>query len=283
MEFISKRRLFGAFCMLGMAVSSALFFVGCSDFGIEADLFKGKVKGKLFFTEAAPENTDEIRVVVSQKFPPIDFKTHLFSGPLPFNRDAADTIDYEVDVPLGTYDYVFVLWKGKDQPLSLAGIIGQFGDILGTPVTVTEDDSVVTDININVDFERVLRGGFISGRIRLIGEVPDNTAGMAFIASEFIPETNQDLFTPPFPTFEIISGPEVEFLEFDYQFAIKPAVYKYVAVVWLAQGAGLTDFKTLGIYEDPENPGQPGEVVIEEGLPGATGIDITGDFANTNN
>ena len=283
MEILSKRRLFGAFCMFGLQVCLMAVFNACTDdFGIEADFFKGKIEGRLFINQAVPENTDEIRVAVSEKFPPTDFRKLIISSVVPVDTSVtSDTVEYDLDLPLGTYDYIFAVWKEKDRSFSLSSILGQFGDILGSPITLTEENPVLTGIDINITFERVLRGGFIGGKITFVGDIPPTTAGIAYIASEIVPTSPIDFFTHP-PTLEIISGGELNISEFNYQYAIKPGTYKYIAVVWLEQGANLLDFKTLGIYEDPNAPGEPGEVVIEKGPPGATGVDIIADFANIN-
>ena len=47
----------------------------------------------------------------------------------------------------------------------------------------------------------------------------------------------------------------------------------YVAVFWLPENASLTDYRTLGIYRNPDNPEEPGKLKIRAG-DRLTGIDI---------
>jgi hypothetical protein len=69
--------------------------------------------------------------------------------------------------------------------------------------------------------------------------------------------------------------------QFDYEWEFSTGgVFGYLAVVWLAEGADLSDIDAwveLGFYAEPESPDQPAEVLITPGE--FLKIDLTGDFS----
>lgn len=286
MEVRTKRRWFGAFCVLGAAAIAAAFHA-CDDFGIDANFFKGTIRGEVVINERVPPNTDEIRVAVTKKYPPSDIISLIFSGPLPFNGDSLVTsqrIPYDLQVPLDEYEAVFAIWKELDQSFNPADIIGLYGDLLmAEPISVTVTDSTPTvdHIDITIDFTKVKRTAKIEGRINYVGTWPSNTAAVAIFAFFEVPQVLPDDFIRYLGAFEILPT-DPTLLAYDYRLRVPPGTYKYIAVFWLAQGAELLDFKTLGFYRNPQAPDQPGQVTVGDNET-ATGVDISADFANANN
>ena len=56
---------------------------------------------------------------------------------------------------------------------------------------------------------------------------------------------------------------------------------KYLAVFWLSERSGLDNFQTIGFYEDPDNPGQPGTIKIQANKT-VSGYDIQADWSLIN-
>ncbi len=282
----AKRRRLGAFFVLAAMAIAAIFYA-CDNFGIDANFFKGTIKGEIIVEERVPPNTDEIRVAVTKKYPPSDIISLIFSGPLPFDSDSLVTsqrIPYDLQVPLDEYEAVFAIWKEKDQSFNPADIIGLYGDLLMAqpiPVAVTDSTPTVDHIDITIDFTKVKRTAKIEGRINYVGAWPSNTAAVAIFAFFEVPQVLPDDFIRFLGAFEILPT-DPTLTQYDYRLRVPPGTYKYIAVFWLAQGAQLLDFKTLGFYRNPQTPDQPGQVTVEDNGT-AAGINISADFANANN
>lgn len=281
-----KRRWFGTFSILGV-IAIAVIFHACDNFGIDANFFKGTIRGEIVLTQPVPTNTDEIRVAVTKNYPPSDIVSLLFSGPLPVNRDTTvseQRVAYDLQVPLDDYEAVFAIWKEKDQSFNPADIIGLYGDLLMAapiPVATTSDEPVVSNIDLAIDFTKVQRTAKIEGRIDYFGAWPANTAAVAIFAFFEVPQILPDDFIRYLGAFEILPT-DPTLTQYDYRLRVPPGTYKYLAVFWLAQGAELLDFKTLGFYRDSQAPEQPGQVAVaDKGT--VTGVNISADFANANN
>lgn len=281
MDLRVRRRVFGAFSFIVIINLLILILWACtSDFGIEADFFKGTVKGKLHITTVVPEKTDEIRVALSKSFPPSNINEILFSEVLPVvisDTVTSQIVPYDMQVPLGEYAAAFCMWKEKAKSWRITDIVGVFGNLSTfefKKVVLTEEDPVAEDVDMDVNLDRVNRNAQITGHIEFVGEWPINTAAAALLA---------------FKTLNLTEGlPEIALLprnveSFDYQLGINAdssaTTIKLVAVGWLAEGANLLDFKILGFYHDPDTPEVPKEVVIKAGET-VSGIDIIADFAN---
>jgi hypothetical protein len=281
MEFTTKRRAIGAFSILGfMLWLGAVFYACTDDFGVEADFFKGTLKGELRITTVVPKNTDEIRVALAKDFPPSNFLELLVSEKILV--DASETVtsqivSYDMQVPLGDYEAAFVIWKELGQSWRITDIVGAYGDLATfqfEKITLTDEDPVADSVDIDINLNRVNRNAKIEGHIEFIGEWPVNTAAVALVA---------------FKTLDISKAlPEIAILPknvdaYDYQIKLNAdstgTTLELVSVAWLPEGANLLDFKFLGVYSDPDSPEVPVKVVIKPGET-VTGIDIVADFAN---
>lgn len=283
MVFKSKRRSFGAFCVIGIFIALSVIFYACiNDFGLEADFFKGTIKGNLIIDRVVPQNTDEIRVALAKDFPPTNFLELIVSGVIPVKMDTSITSQmapYEFEVPLGKYEAIIAIWKEKNESWSITNMLGLYGNFQffqPDSIVLTEEDPIADSIDIEIDFSRVIRTAKIEGHIEFIGEWPINTAAVAWVAYEFIPQNKLDFLR--IAGFEILPK---NIKSWDYRIGVNPGTYKFIAVFWLAEGANLLDFKTLGFYPDHNSPDEPGEVVVNENEP-TVDIDIMADFANIN-
>lgn len=281
MDLFRKRRALGAFCLLGgFLILIGIFYACTDDFGVEADFFKGNIRGQIVLSEPVPPNTDEIRVAVSKTFPPADILGLIFTGPLPFTKDStvtSQTIPYDLQLPLGDYQAVFTIWKELDKSFSPADIIGLYGDYLFNepiPVTITGDVPVAENVDMDINFAKVVKNAKIEGKITYVGDWPENTGNVAIFVFPIVPQDLSDFLS--FVAFEVLPK---NLEEFEYSVRISAGDYKYVAVFWQAEGAPLTQFTTLGFYPNPNNSNEPGEVFLQKNET-LTGIDIVADFAN---
>ena len=280
MDARSKRRAFGAFCFLAAAFSVVAIFHGCENFGVEADFLKGTVRGELTIDTVVPAQTDEIRVALSPDFPPSDFKELQISEVISVSKDTSvksQVVPFEMQVPLGKYDATVVIWKAKDRSWSLTDIVGLHGDLskfeLRT-IELTSDDPVEDNVSIPVDLSIVNRTSTVSGTIHFVGKWPANTFITALIMLRDISDLNG---IPPVLVFVPIDSEE-----FSYSVGISPDTYTTIAVAWLPIGPfDFSKIRFLGVYEDPENPGEQGKLVVTDSM-AVTGIDLTADFANAN-
>jgi len=64
---------------------------------------------------------------------------------------------------------------------------------------------------------------------------------------------------------------------YHYRLPVRHGNVNYLAVFWLPDHAELTDFKTIGIYRNPNHPDQLGKLSIPEDTT-ISGIDIQADW-----
>ncbi len=282
MELMNKRRALSAFCVLGAFCIANLALTACGDHGVEANFFKGTVRGELQINAVVPDTTDEIRVALVESFPPSSLQGLITSGVLSANKDTSvksQTLPFEMSAPLGTYEAAIVIWKAKDQSFLLTDIVGIFGNLDEfelRSITLTESEPTIEEVNIPLDLERVNRTSSISGTINFVGAWPSNTAIVVVVVLKSI----QDLLRGIPPALSFIPR---DLTDFDYRVGVAPDTYSSILVAWLPVGEfDLSRLKLLGFYEIPEQPGVPAPLTVED-KEKITGIDITADFANINN
>ena len=251
---------------------------GCEiDHGLSPDL--GSIRGRIIFqhrTGAVLNQTDEIRVAVSHRFPPTEF-TELITSP-PLDKWAGDTVNYELVVPFGTYEILGVVWKGKGKPWNLSDVLGYYHkglNLLPEPITVTKEHPVADSVDVWADFAFVIREALITGTITYEGTWPPETEIMGIGAFTFVPDPNNVWTLLNVSSAKI--GIPTFVPSYHYTLPVSAGTYRYIGVFWKAKGSPLTDIKHLGFYEDPEHPGQPGTLTVAKGDT-LTGIDIHVDF-----
>src|SRR3990172_9102775 len=262
MDFKKRRRILVAFCALAI-ITLMLLLIACGDFGVEANFFKGTVRGEIRIDTVVPESTDEIRVALSPDFPPSDFKELQIGEVLPVNRDttvASQRVPFEMNLPYGKYAATVVIWKEKDKSWSLTDIVGLHGNLERFELKTIELNSshpVEDSVSIGVDLSRVNRTARVAGQITFAGEWPANT----FITALIMLKDFGDLAgIPPVLVFVPIGA-----AEFSYDVGVSPATYTIIAVAWLPIGPfDFGKIKFLGFYENPDSPGNAGILTIDD-------------------
>ncbi len=267
----------------GIITVFALTFSCSTDHGISP------VPGKLgvdvvFINNKIPENTQGIYLFVAPVFPPHAInELYLTPNSLPFQQllgnpdpNARDTIYTEIDLPYGHYEALGLWWYNKETVSNLADVFTlKLGpDFLPIPIDITPEKPYVrTDLWANLS--RVEREATIEGTIYFNGPFPPNTLATAVAAYFIQPEKKVEYL--------------VYLLSMDFSIDKNPYYFKlpvpnryrtiaYLAVFWLSDRSGLDDFRTIGVYQDPNNPGQPGKVrIVPNGT--VTGYDINADWS----
>jgi len=125
---------------------------------------------------------------------------------------------------------------------------------------------------------------FITGRITYVGGPsawPDTTEWVRVAAFSRRPNSVTEILLPPLPIF---SDTLTRFVgTYDYQLKVPAGRYEWIVLAWkpklkVFSNPTYSGLDTLGIYYDPNNPGQYGVVSVAEGQT-VSGINITADFS----
>ncbi len=255
---------------------TGFIFISCnSDNGIEP------VPGTLdldvlFYKDYIPDDTEGVYVFVAKDFPPHAIN-EMFLSPnsIPLGED---TVHTELSLPYGHYEAIGLWWYNKNTKTNLADV---FTLKLGTnflpyEFDITEDEPV-HQTHIWANLEHVERDAFIEGTIYFNGPIPSNTLATAIGAYAKKPEKKIDYLI-------YLQSMDFSIDEAPYHFKLPvegKGTVRYLAVFWLSDRSGLDDFKTLGYYEDPENPGVPAQIKLKSGET-LSGIEIHADWDNIN-
>lgn len=236
----------------------------------------GKLVAHVTFHGKPPKDTQGIYLIVAPKFPPHAIN-ELYHSPnsLPIDQKYATA---EMDLPYGHYDMLSIWWYSTETKSNLADWLVlplDWRDLmpLGFDITPAQPEF---HIDLDAFWDRVDHNAAIEGTIYFNGPFPPNTMVTAVAAFSLKPETGgQFLAWLRAIDFSIGSNP------YHYRLPVTDGYIQYVAVFWLPEHAALTDFSTLGFYEDPHNPGQPGYLEIDVGQT-VKGIDIYADWNRRN-
>ena len=211
----------------------------------------------------------DVYLVVAPEFPPHAIN-EMFHSPnsIPLGKD---TVYAEMSLPFGYYEAIALWWYSEDRKSNLA-------DILTIPLDPNNDflpvsfelskESPVFETNLFPSWNSVNRDAMIEGTVTFDGPFPNNTMATAVAAFDFRPEKSLDyLIYLKSIDFSIDSDP------YHFSLPIRNGVVSFISVFWLPERASLTDFRTIGVYPDPQNPNRPGVVYVPPGGK-VTGIDI---------
>ena len=267
----TRKYIFGA--ILIALASFGLGSISC-DFNHGIAPLPGKIKATIYFYGEPPQNTEGIYMTVTPYFPPHAIN-ELYQSPnsLPIHQD---TVITEMELPYGHYDAMSLWFYSTDTKSNLA-------DILAIPLNsqtlypidfnITEENPVV-EMEMFANWATVDKNAAIEGTITFNGPFPKNTLATAVAAYLYEPIENiHYLVWMKAIDFSINSNP------YKYRLPVRNGTVGYIAVLWLPERADLTSFRTLGIYEDPNNPGKPGTLRLKKDEL-RTGINISADWAN---
>lgn len=256
-------------------LTAAAFFVCEVDYGLTP--LPGKLALTVRFLNEPPEDTEGIYLMVAPDFPPHAIN-EVYHSPnsLPIHQD---TVYTEMALPYGHYDALALWWYSKKTETNLADVLAIPIDI-GTEFrplgfNITREDPVF-DLELIANWRKVDRDAAIEGDIHFNGPFPANTEAVAVAAFKRKPEKSVDyLIQLKSLDFSIDEGEN----PYHFRLPVRSGSVNFIAVFWLPSRAALTAFQTVGIYQDPEHPGQAGSLSLDSGET-ATGIDIFADWSN---
>lgn len=225
----------------------SLFVLTCQmEHGLEP--IRSGISGTIKYLGKWPQNTAEVRIVGSTKFPPSDLNDLIIGDILPIGGDS--TI-YTFYLDPGDY-YVGLVWRERDAAWGIQSIFGIYieSDTVLTPslITIPDDTTIVTGKDIIADFAYARRASksSISGTITFIGEWPENVENFMVIATSDKQLSPKSLFELAF------SGLYPAYVDtIDYSVYAAPGTYHAVIVIikWVDQPWALKDIRGLLVKE----------------------------------
>lgn len=227
-----------------------------------------KITGKVhFFKGQPPENTDRVEVFALKEFPPQDPQNFLYlgrSGSLDYQQGS--TIKYEVQVSKTSYQLIGLLWKEKGEDWNLTGLMGFYTggleNFFPDSAVVTNENPVAEDIDIYANWDRVSKDATVSGNIKYSGNWPEDTQLLLLAVYTLKPSSDISYFL-----FENLDYAQPVFVDSSsYSLKVNSGVYNYVVLYWVGKSiTNLSDLLEIGYYRNPENPDEPGKIVISSG------------------
>lgn len=234
----------------------------------------GSLEATIYFRNEPPEDTQGIYLVVAPKFPPHAIN-ELFHSPnsLPIDKD---TVHTSMELPYGHYEAVSLWYYSTRTESNLADILAIPLDPDNNYLPLSFDitpEKPVYKTEMYANWQRVNRDAAIEGTIYFNGPFPENTNITAISAYLYEPEESIEfLLWLKSIDFSINENP------YKYRLPVRHGTIRHLAVYWLPDHAALTDFKLLGTYEDPNNPGQSGRLSTAAGET-ISNIDIYADWS----
>jgi len=267
-------RLRPFFLLSALFLIVSILYVCDVDHGIAP--LPGRLELTVKFLNEPPSNTQGIYLMVAPNFPPHAIN-ELYHSPnsLPIDQD---TVYTEIVLPYGHYDAMALWWYSTETESNLA-------DVLAIPVDISTElqprgfditpEDPIYQATIIANWRKVDRNANITGTITFEGEWPEDTAVTAVAAFKNKPERNVDylLFLK-----SIDFSIDVDENPYQFDLPVRDGSVNYIAVFWLPERAPMTDFQTIGVYLDPENPDYPGKMRLSPGET-VSGINIQADWS----
>lgn len=234
----------------------------------------GKLAATVYFRGQAPANTEGIYLIVMPIFPPHAIN-ELYHSPnsLPIDKD---TVYTEMELPFGHYEAVSLWWYSTETKSNLADVLALPLDPNNNLLPLSFDispENPVFKIELYANWNRVDRDAAIEGTIYFNGPFPENTLATAVAAYQYRPQEKiHYLLWLKSIDFSIDHSP------YHFRLPVRHGNVDYLAVFWLPERAELADFRTLGVYENPLQPGTPGKLSLAANQV-LTGVDIQADWS----
>lgn len=252
------------------------FILKCNtDHGIAP--LPGKIVTTIFFRGTPPANTQGIYLIVAPEFPPHAIN-EVYHSPnsLPIDKD---TVYAEMELPYGHYDAVSLWWYNTETESNLADVLAlpldPGNDLMPLSFEITSENPVY-EIELYANWSRVDRDAAIEGVIYFNGPFPENTHITAVAAYQYQPTENiHYLLWLKSMDYSIDENP------YHYLLPVRHGNIDYIAVFWLPERADLTDFRTIGVYKNPNNLNEIGKLRVPADTT-LKNIDIYADWSLIN-
>ena len=173
--------------LMGVLVLSVIIY-SCNDFGLDPDYF-ALVEGKLRIDGTPPEATDELLLALVKGLSGgLSLKATKTISSRELNLSAAtQNIPFEIETEADSLAAFFVIWKEVDKPLSIIeNIVGSHcEDGALIPIVLADNDTVVSNISIDVNLKKVNRVAGVSGVIEFNkADWPEDIDNLAFVFAD---------------------------------------------------------------------------------------------------
>jgi hypothetical protein len=249
------------------------FTLGCNiDKGIKPT--QSGFNGTIYFQNEKPQETDQVIVVASTKFPPTNI-TEIVQGE-PLSLDS-DSVYYEIWTPPTDFAAVGVVWKEKDQPWDVTNIIGIYfpteNKFSPGNLSLPDKNTVVESINIQADFSKAKKNveSYLSGTLTVNGNWPENATSVLVVASPSL---------VPGGLLDITFGQPIEagFETAAYSLNIQPGKYGLIGCLVLREDEPIGIQSINGIYYKKPGDLFPGSVSIPTDTTRIENINISINF-----
>lgn len=183
-----KRRRLGAYCFGTVFIFSMIIY-SCDDFGLEADYF-ARVEGELNINGVPPEATDELLLALVKGLSGgLSLKSTTTIARRELNPNSlTQEVKFVMETEADTLDALFVVWKERGKPLSIIeNIVGSYcSDSSLNAIELADNDTVVSDIAIDVNLKKVNRVAGMSGIIEFQGAWPADIDKLGIVFADSI-------------------------------------------------------------------------------------------------
>ena len=248
----------------------------------------GKLAVKVTFRGEPPTNTEGIYLIVMPQFPPQAIN-HLYhsSNSLPIDQD---TVYTEMPLPYGHYEAYSLWWYSKETESNLADVLAlktipdENLNLIPDFFDITPENPVVQK-ELLANWNWVSRNSVIEGTIQFNGSFPENTMATAIAAYAYEPEEDID-YLRFLKAIDFGVGPESKNynskkMTYTYRLPLRHGEIRYLALFWLPERADLTDFVTIGFYQDSLNPEVPRILTVPPDTT-LSNINIDADWSKVN-
>lgn len=230
--------------------------------------------GTIYFKNEKPQETDQVIVVASTKFPPTTITDIVQGEPLSLD---SDSVYYEIWTPPADFAAIGVVWKEKDQPWDVTNIIGIYfpteNKFSPGSLSLPDKNTVVQSINIEADYSKAKKNvkSYISGTLTVNGNWPENATSVLVVVSPTL---------VPSGLLDVTFGQPIEagFETAAYSLNVQPGKYGLIGCLVLKQDEPIGIQSINGIYYKKQGDLFPGSVTIPTDTTRIENIDISINF-----
>jgi hypothetical protein len=251
-----------------------LLTIPSCDFNSGLQPTRSGFRGKIYFQNSWPPQTDQVIVVAATKFPPTSITEIVMGDPLPLFQDSTT---YELYTPPQSFAAIGVVWKQKNQPWDVTNIIGIYfdSDDHFTPgkITLSNRDQMLENMDLVADLSKAklqVSSG-IEGMLHIKGAWPVAAQSILMAASKpILPSSLLDI--------SLGQPMAVPFDSTRFFINLQPGTYRLIGALLIEQGVDLSISSLAGIYYKKAGDLFPGSITIPNDTTRVRGMHITIDF-----
>lgn len=167
--------------LIVLALSMILYFA-CDDKGLDPE-FLATVSGEVTITTKVPDFTDVLVLALMKGLNPIS----LYTIPSDVLDDSLETqtIPFQMETQLGEFDAIFAIWKAHHAAIEVEeNIVGSFCDGTLIPISVTDDNRTIENVDFEISLRKVNRISRVEGTINFTGDWPSDIDNLGIVFAE---------------------------------------------------------------------------------------------------